>query len=213
MSGNDGTEIDATAAALLGQLAWREQSAYELTKAMARNVRFFWPRADSHVYREAKKLVGEGLARGREGATGRRRRTVYSITAAGRRALADWLAQPPGGVSLEHEPLLRVFLATSGTRGDALGSVRAARAQAEAMLAIAAEIAEEYAAGRHEFQAEVHIRQFTYDYLVGWARHTVAWADRTEAELARWRDLRGGGAKARRALQRIAALRPESPTG
>jgi PadR family transcriptional regulator, regulatory protein AphA len=39
-----------------------EASAYELTKAMRRNLRFFWPRAEARIYAEAKRLAEAGLA-------------------------------------------------------------------------------------------------------------------------------------------------------
>src|SRR5579884_281667 len=102
--------ITPTEAALLGQLAWRPQTPYELAKGMERNLRFFWPRAASHVYRQVKRLARAGLATAERGATGRRPRTVYAITPAGRAALRAWLGAAPGAVELEHEPLLRVFL-------------------------------------------------------------------------------------------------------
>lgn len=202
----ESVELSATSAALLGQLALREQSTYELVKAMGGNVRFFWPRAESHVYREVKRLTAAGLAAGERGATGRRPRTVYRITPAGRGALADWLAQPPGGVALEHEPLLRVFIATSGSREDLLRAIATARAQAEAMIAIGEGLADLYLAGEHPFQEDVHIRALTFDYLYGWARHTIEWADRAEADVRSWRDLRPGAAKHRHALARLRAI-------
>jgi PadR family transcriptional regulator AphA len=200
------TAIGPTTAALLGQLAWREQTPYELTKAMGRNIRFFWPRAESHIYREVKRLVELGLAEAEPGATGRRPRTTYAITDAGREALVDWLATSPGGTALENEPLLRLFLASSGTRADMLAAIAKAREDARAMLAIADGIAEEYLEHRHEFQDQVHIRQFTFDYLFNWATLTVEWADRAEAELNRWRDVRPSPAKHERALERIRSL-------
>jgi DNA-binding PadR family transcriptional regulator len=147
-----------------------------------------------------------GLAESERGATGRRPRTTYRITEAGRTALAGWLGSAPGGFALEHEPLLRVFLSPSGTRADLLAAVARARDDARAMLAIAGGIANEYLAGTHEFQEHVHIRQFTFDYLSSWATLTVEWADRTEAEVRRWRDVRPSPAKHERALQRIARL-------
>jgi PadR family transcriptional regulator AphA len=198
--------LSATSAALLGQLAWREQSTYELVKAMGGNVRFFWPRAESHVYREVKRLTGDGLATAAAGATGRRPRTTYRITDAGREALAAWLAQPAGGVLLEHEPLLRVFIASNGTRGDLLAAIATAREQAEAMIAIGDRLADQYLAGAHPFQQEVHVRALTFDYLYNWARHTIEWADRAEADVRAWRDLRPGPAKERRALERLRAI-------
>ena len=47
-----------TANAILGLLALRrEWSTWELTKQLRRNMRFFWPRAESQIYEEAKGLV------------------------------------------------------------------------------------------------------------------------------------------------------------
>jgi PadR family transcriptional regulator AphA len=198
--------ISGTDAALLGQLAWRAQTPYELAKGMERNLRFFWPRAASHVYRQVKRLEDAGLASAERGTTGRRPRTVYAITAAGRAALQAWLAAEPGGIELEHEPLLRVFLSASGRPEDALRAIRAARERAEAMLAIGRPLGEEYLAGAHAFQDQVHIRALSYDYLYRWAELTLDWAQRAEREVARWDDTAPSPAKERRALARLREL-------
>ena len=106
-------------------------------------------------------------------------------------------------MALEHEPLLRVFLATNGNRADLLAAIRAARRQAEAMLAIGDGLAEQYIAGEHPFQQEVHVRALTFDYLYNWARFTAEWADRAEAEVSGWRDLKPTPAKQRRGVRRV----------
>ena len=74
------------------------------------------------------------------------------------------------------------------------------------MLAVAHGIAGEYGAGTHEFQEQVHVRQFTFDYLFNWATLTVEWANRTEEEVRRWRDVRPSPAKHERAVARITRL-------
>src|SRR5437773_12298093 len=95
-----------TANAILGLLALRpEWSTWELAKQLRRNMRFFWPRADSQIYEEAKCLDTKGFARQRHSFTGRRPRTSYAITASGRRQLRHWLATPPKPTNLECEPL------------------------------------------------------------------------------------------------------------
>jgi DNA-binding PadR family transcriptional regulator len=68
--------LSTTSHAILGQLAWGEATTYELVKAMVRNMRFMWPRAESRIYEEAKRLVDAGLAEAHEGSTGRRRATA-----------------------------------------------------------------------------------------------------------------------------------------
>ncbi|MGA2014566.1 MAG: PadR family transcriptional regulator [Solirubrobacteraceae bacterium] len=203
--------ISTTSAALLGQLALREQTPYEMTREMARNLRYFWPRAASHVYREVKRLAANGWATAERSSTGHRPRTVYRITPHGRSALAGWLAAPSAGTALEHEPLLRVFLAASGSREDLLAAVSRARADAEQMLAVGRPLAGEYLSATHPFQDQVHIRALTFDYLYNWARFTVAWAERTEQEVRRWTDLAPTADKHRRALDHLRAILDEEP--
>ena len=192
-----------TTYAILGQLAWGDATTYELVKAMRRNLRFMWPRAESRIYEEARRLEEAGLVVAREGATGRRKRTVYSITDAGLAALRDWLAAPAGSISLENEPLLRVFLGGRGRPEDLLAAVAAVREHAEGMLAIGTPLAQEYLDGTHPQQHEVHLRALSFDYLYRWALFNREWAERAEAEIARWSDTEPDEDKHRRALARI----------
>ena len=121
--------LTTTSYAVLGLLAVRPWSTYELTRQMDRSLGRIWPRAVSKLYEEPKKLVEHGLAWGREESVGDRPRTVYSITRAGRRALAQWLAEPAAGPVLESEHLVKIFFSDQGTREDALATLAAARAK------------------------------------------------------------------------------------
>jgi DNA-binding PadR family transcriptional regulator len=200
-------KISATTAAILGQLAWREQSTYELAKAMGRNLHFFWPRAESHTYREIKRVVSDGLATAHKGSTGRRPRTTYRITPKGERALHRWLASQSGGISLENEPLLRIFLGSHGTtKTELLQALDAAQDHAAQIFTVATQVADEYLDHRHEFQDQVHLRAFIFDYLWNSALFTQQWAQRARAEIERWQDLTPTPAKHRRALKRIRFL-------
>ena len=91
-------ELTVTSYALLGQLALRPWSVYEMTKNVGRTLHWFWPRAESVLYAEVKRLVTRGLAEAspEPGARGRDR-VVYAISDDGRAALQHWLAQPPTG--------------------------------------------------------------------------------------------------------------------
>ena len=103
-------------------------SAWELDQQLRRNMRFFWPRAESQIFDEAKSLVARGLARDERSSPGARARTSYAITAPGRQAVSEWLATAPRPTALECEPLLRLFFADSGTAKQALAaSARSAR--------------------------------------------------------------------------------------
>ena len=93
--------LTTTSYAVLGLLSIKPWSSYELTRQMDRSLGRVWPRAVSKLYEEPKKLASHGLARSAIQQNGRRRRTVYTITAKGRRALAEWLGQPGDGPVLE----------------------------------------------------------------------------------------------------------------
>ena len=124
---SSGARLTTTTYGVLGLLAVRPHSTYELAKAMDRSVGRVWPRAKSKLFEEPKKLVQHGYATAKEDAVGRRPRTVYTITRAGRRALAAWLAEPGDGPALEFEGLVKLIFADHGTRDAALASLARAR--------------------------------------------------------------------------------------
>jgi PadR family transcriptional regulator, regulatory protein AphA len=124
---SSGTRLTTTTHGVLGLLAVRPHSTYELAKAMDRSVGRVWPRAKSKLFEEPKKLVHHGYATAEEDAVGRRLRTIYTITPAGRRALRAWLAEPGDGPALEFEGLVKLIFADLGTRDAALASIARAR--------------------------------------------------------------------------------------
>ena len=176
-----------TANAILGLLALRKEwSTWELTTQLRRNMRFFWPRAESQIYEEAKTLVSRGLARDRKAFTGRRARTHYAITPAGRRALANWLATPPRPTALECEALLRVFLADFSSPDAVLAAVDQIRQDGQAILNVGRVVGAEYLAGSAPFQDQLHVRALVLDFLSHHARMLLDWADRTEPVVRSW---------------------------
>jgi PadR family transcriptional regulator AphA len=144
--------LTSTTYAILGLLAVRPWSTYELTRQMDRSLGRMWPRAQSKLYEEPKKLVSLGLATAATEDVGRRSRTVYSITQEGRGVLADWLREPGAGPVLEFEQLVKLSFAEHGTREDALRTVATARAWARERNVENQRAAAEYAAGAGPFQ-------------------------------------------------------------
>ena len=119
--------MSTTSYAILGLLAVKPWTTHELVQQVDRSMRRIWPRAQSKLYEEPKKLVAHGFARAADDSVGRRRRTRYTITAKGRRALAAWLEQPGDGPVLEFEQLLKISFADSGTKADILANLDATR--------------------------------------------------------------------------------------
>src|SRR5262249_48215456 len=133
--------------AILGLLAVEKGTAYELAKRMERNYRFYWPRAESKLYEAVKTLVDTGFASVTRGWTGKRPKSVYRITAAGRRALAAWVERPGAGPLLSFEGLLKVTYADFGSKKAALAQLRAIAEDASRTIALGEMLGRAYAEG------------------------------------------------------------------
>ena len=136
--------VSATTYALLGLLAVRSWTGYELTQQLRRSLHFVWPSSEGHLYREQKRLIELGWASVNREPVGRRQRQRYTITDVGRRALRAWLSTEPEPPRLEIEGLVRVLYGDQGEIGDMVRSIAATRDQARSMLESLAGFADEY---------------------------------------------------------------------
>lgn len=115
--------LTTTSYGVLALLAKRSWSAYDLTREIRRSLAQCWPRAETGLYREPKNLVAHGFARAKVESTGRKQRTVYSITAAGRRALRDWYRHPASPPTFASEAVVRTVFAEHGSRADLVANL------------------------------------------------------------------------------------------
>jgi PadR family transcriptional regulator, regulatory protein AphA len=180
--------LTTTSYAVLGLLAIKPWSSYELTQQMDRSLGRVWPRAASKLYEEPKKLVAHGLARSSAERNGRRARTVYAITAEGRDALRDWLAEPGEGPALEFEQLLKVFFADNGTKTDALATLAAAQDWARARCRESLAIGEQYAQEHGPFPERMAVLQLTSRFLTDFYLLVGDWASWAAEIVANWPD-------------------------
>lgn len=180
-------KLTTTSYAILSLLAMRTWSAYELTQQMHRNVGLYWPRAERGIYDEVKNLTEHGLANVSDEAHGRRPRSVYRITPAGRRALRAWLATPVAvPLQVESEVVLRTAFAENGTREDLLASLAALRGQVAEQAELAARITEAYVTGEGPYPERLHVIALVTTYLVGHLAACDAWAAWAAAEVEVW---------------------------
>lgn len=143
--------LTSTSYAILGLLSLRPWTTYELAQQMRRALGHFWPRAESKLYEEPKKLVEHGLAKATVEHVGKRPRTVYAITPAGRRALRAWMPEPSAGPVIEFEGLLHVFFAEHGTKADVLAAIDAAHDWVDRLYEESAGINRSYLEGEGAF--------------------------------------------------------------
>jgi PadR family transcriptional regulator AphA len=184
-------ELTTTSYAILGLLAIRSWSTYELAGQMRRNLHYFWPRAESNLYAEPKRLVDGGFARARSEPVGKRRRTVYSITTKGRRALESWLAEPAAESRLESETLVKFMFAPYGSKEDLLGHLRRFLAELETKQDALRAIFHEYLDGQDSFPERVHINVVCYRLIWDYTKAAASWAAWALDTVERWPEVTG----------------------
>ncbi len=204
-------QLTTTSYAVLAQVAVRPWSAYELAEQRVRYFRYVWPRAESAIYREVKRLSEMGLLEGEKEYTGKRSRTVYSITEDGKAALREWLGTPISPFSMEFEAMLRLFIAPLGTKDDIVGTLKQVHADAQEMLRFAGDVKQEFIDGINVAQHQVHIRALVVDFFISLLRTVESWSERTLAEIEGWDDLLPSEEKNERALEKIRQLPVRTP--
>jgi DNA-binding PadR family transcriptional regulator len=180
--------MTTTSYAILGLLAVKPWTTHELVVQVERSLRRIWPRARSKLYEEPKKLVALGYARAADERVGRRRRTRYTITPRGRRALSAWLHEPGDGPSLEFEQLLKVHFCDSGTKADILTNLAATMdwvaAQNEESLATG----RAYLEGTGEFPERAALNMLGGRFLTDFYLMVAEWAAWASGVVEQWPD-------------------------
>jgi PadR family transcriptional regulator AphA len=180
--------LTPTSFAILGLLAVRPWSTYELAKQMDRTLSRFWPRARSKLYEEPKKLVAHGLAESTAGAQGRRPRTVYSITPSGRRALSAWLAADSTEPVFESEHILKVFYAEHGTTADIRATLHHLREWVHELTLRNVEVGTSYVEGTGPYPERLPTLVLTGRFLDDYLEMLDRWAAWAADEVAAWPD-------------------------
>ncbi|HUQ63982.1 MAG TPA: PadR family transcriptional regulator [Acidimicrobiales bacterium] len=184
-------DLSSTSFGILGLLAVRPWSAYELSKQVKRSLAYYWPRAERGIYDEPKKLVAHGLATATTEANGDRTRTVYTITRRGRAALRHWLREPSAPPRFESEAILRMTFAENGTKDDLLAAIRSVREHADVLRTRAEAIIRGYAEGRGPFPQRVHINALTGKFNISYVSMLERWAEwAEELVMTQWTDTR-----------------------
>jgi DNA-binding PadR family transcriptional regulator len=180
------TDLTTTSYAVLALLAVQPFTTYQLAKQMERSLRDIWPRAESVIYEEPKRLVEHGHARATVDHVGRRASTTYSITAKGRRALKNWLAEPGDGPVLEFEALLKVAFADVGDLQSLRSNLAAIAELADARTAYVADRIREYEETGGPFPNRLPIITLVARFHQEQAAALRRWASWAAQEVAQW---------------------------
>ncbi|MBM6402104.1 PadR family transcriptional regulator [Phycicoccus sonneratiae] len=174
--------------ALLGLLARRPSTGYELARRMQRPVGWFWTAGHSQVYPELARLEAAGLVR-HDVVPGRGPRATkrYAPTAAGTAALRQWVTAelaPQPVRDLEVLRLWSVWLVDPEAASDLVHRVRDGHAQR--LAAYEADLATlDGVAAAHDPSAPEFASRLTLEGGLRTRRAAVEWCDWMLAELAR----------------------------
>jgi DNA-binding PadR family transcriptional regulator len=195
---------------VLGLLAVKPWTTYELARQSERSLRFFFARAERAVYLEAKRLVVLGWAQSTKESTGRRTSTVYRITAAGRRALRAWLKAESAPTRLESEPMMKLFYIDQAPEQihAVIESIRSDAAEALAQLGAQASAASAFPERMPTNVLSMRLVTDVHAALLEWSR----WASGAAAVLES-SDAEAIEAQTREALRTIAAATPSASHG
>jgi PadR family transcriptional regulator, regulatory protein AphA len=127
-------ELSPTAYVILGMLAWRPMSGYDIKATVDHSTRFFWATSYGQIYPELRRLAEAGLIKGTPAPREGRKRTVYAITAAGRKELRAWLREPPTTFETRDEGLLKLFFAAELPPREAAKTLEAMRERSQHTL-------------------------------------------------------------------------------
>jgi DNA-binding PadR family transcriptional regulator len=192
--------LTSTSYAILGMLATRPWSTYALAKQMRRSLHHIWPRAESNIYAEPKRLVELGLAKAEVQTLGKRSRTVYAITHDGRDAFERWLGTQSSPSRFESETLVKVLFGNLGTKEELLANLGAFAQEAAATKQLLRQIAADYASGTSAFPERTHINSLIFLWIWEHADTQARWAEAAMAQVRRWPDTRQPPAETEAAL-------------
>lgn len=188
--GNDATAHEPEKAvgipsyAVLGLIASAPRSGYEIAGLLQRGVAGnLFARRPSASYDEPRRLIAQGFVTAEKVWQGRRPRTVYTVTDAGRRALGRWLARPSLPPVINIEALLKVLFAHTAGPGDPLRAVEDVAAWCRDRFALGESVLAEYQAGSGRFQDESRLVRLTMMANIELVDALARWSRRAAAEL------------------------------
>ena len=127
--------------AILVSLSEQAGSGSDLTRRFDRSIGFFWTATHQQIYRVLARMERDGWVRSeRVAQPGGPEKKVYDVTAAGRRELQRWIAEPLEPEQHRSDLAVKLRAASYGEREPVLDEVAALRDQHAARLGLYREL-------------------------------------------------------------------------
>ncbi|MDF2879304.1 MAG: PadR-like family transcriptional regulator [Clostridia bacterium] len=102
--------INKTYFAIMGLLAIKPMSAYELVKFSKESIGLFWNESYGHIHKSLQYLEKVGSVFVLEETTNGRLKKVYGVTQLGRDRFHEWISQKPEEAVMRNELLMKIFV-------------------------------------------------------------------------------------------------------
>jgi DNA-binding PadR family transcriptional regulator len=171
--------LTPTARVILGMLKLGVRTGYDIKKVIDSSTRFFWTASFGQIYPELKRLRRAGLVHAQQEPRGKVKRTVYSLTPKGERALHEWLTDRENVIfEIRDESLLRLFFGDVLSQEEVLENVRMQQQIFEFVLDRFREIEVEAREGIEEGRQYPYLAlRYGLDFIT-WARDWYAEVER-----------------------------------
>lgn len=120
---------------ILGLLALRERTLYEINKILERNISLFYSASLGSIGSALSKLRAQGLVEVREVVERGRNKKLFAITPAGAEAFQTWLRSPIPSERVREPALARLFFLGHLPAAERIAVIEAHLAALEALLA------------------------------------------------------------------------------
>jgi len=167
--------------ALLGLLARKPLSGYDLAQQMKKRVGLMWSALPSQIYPELARLEAQGLVTHEvvEQHDYRPDKKVYDITETGRAALRQWVTEPTPISTLRDEFLLKAYSLWLADPQQALERFReheqAHRKQLAAHKELLTRLTREWGSALEQSDSPLFGSALALRYSIGYEQNYLAW--------------------------------------
>ena len=169
--------------AILASLLDGDASGYDLAKRFDVSVANYWTATPQQLYRELDAMAGDGLVAAEVvPQQGKPDKRVFTLTGAGREALADFVASTPRASAIRDELLVQVEAVDAGDPEGLVQTLQGRMEQSQTKLDRYLRRRERMLAGRTEEQlltGEGRVGPYlTLERGIAFERDNLAWMDR-----------------------------------
>ena len=174
---------------ILGLLATRPLTGYEIKKIFDDTLAHAWNAHDSQIYPELHRMEEQGLITVETTLDGRRQRRINKITPAGRAELQQWLESPQANRITRDDFLLRVFFFGLLSSQQQLAWLDEEQVRLEAELDYADEVVSHFGSRRPKTDRAQRLLRWQLaclDLFVGQVTARLEWVRATKKELGQF---------------------------